>query len=522
MSKRFPRNGKMTAAPVRIILPPAKDALPPHSLEDERGVLGCVLMAGEQIDQLECDELLGQLRPRLFYDLRHRTLFEQMAQMRMGDAKHAITTACVLQFLKAEKKMDEAGGQLYVATIVDQTPSVANFASFLGVLKDKFNRRWASTKSEEIRTLVNTPDFSLTEVRERLAEIYDTTATSGQAMIEVITPKEARAFVPDVSDYLIGNGLVSQEMFITIGGEPGCGKSRLATTLAVALARGNGTWQGYPVRAKAHTLILQTENKGSRLKEEFDAVPDKFDDCIKVSKNLPHGLAFAHADFRRELLRLHEKWPFQLLVVDPWNDVCSDEGQADYKESLLNIQQCFRGRKMPAVAIVAHLRKARNDSSGRRKAGRELLHELSGSLALGSTSRTVFAVQPASYSMDDDRIVFEVAKANDADPAWLAEFGTRSAWHRKNGAFESCADFDWEEWQNPSGGRGEERRALDAGKIREAFGGEKFLSKSGLAKRCEEKFEVGYSTVMKAISKGPGGYLANLFTVSKEGWLELK
>ena len=268
----------------------------------------------------------------------------------------------------------------------------------------------------------------------------------------------------------------------------------------MALARGDSTWQGYPVRSKGRTLILQTENKGTRLKEEFEAVPVELDDWIRVSRSLPHGLAFNHPDFRRELTRLFEKWPFELLGVDPWNDVCSEEGQGDYSEALLNIQRCFHGKKMPAVAIVAHLRKPRADASGRRKTGRELLHELSGSLKLGSTSRTVFTVQPASPSMDDDRIVFEVAKANDANPAWLKEHGTRSAWHRRNGAFESCANFDWEEWQNP-GVNNTEKRAISLAMIQDVFRAERRpgLKSGELVKALAEMFDVGESTVWRAI-----------------------
>ena len=143
-----------------------------------------------------------------------------------------------------------------------------------------------------------------------------------------------------------------------------------------------------------------------------------------------------------------------------------------------------------------------------RKSGRELLHELSGSLKLGSKSRTVFAVQPASYSMDDDRIVFEVAKANDADPAWLSEHGTRSAWHRKNGAFERCAEFDWEEWMNP-GAPNSEKRAVTLEMVASIYAdtGRPGMKKSELARAVAEKFDVGESTVMRAIQDG-SGYLA--------------
>ena len=511
---------KSTKKKLVFVPPKQPDAAPPHALEAERGALGCIFLAANDVKSItECDAMLMQLRPKHFYDVRNRTVFEELTKMRI--ANHSVEMNCVIHWLKKEKKLDtDCGGLLYISALTEATPSPFAFPEYLRILQDYSHRRFLLQKGEEFKALAAAETISIEDTKERLAELFDAaTKATNTALIEVITPKEARGYKADATDFLIGQGLISQETFVTIGGEPGCGKSRLATTAAVAGARGFGTWQGYPVRCKFNTLILQTENKGNRLKEEFDAVPAEYDECIRVSKNLPHGLAFGNPDFRRELQRLHEKWPFQMLVIDPWNDACADEGQSDFKETLLNIQSCFRGRKMPAVVIVAHLRKPRTDSSGRRKSGRELLHELSGSLALGSTSRTVFAVQPASYAMDDDRIVFEVAKANDADPKWLAEHGTRSAWHRKNGAFESCKAFDWENWMNPATNN-QERQAITLEMLKEAFGNRKGMKRSELVKTISTNHDVGESTVWRAINKE--GYLHKYLTEATAGIVGLK
>lgn len=486
---------------------PAVDPQLNHSIESEQGALGCVIMAGDDISQSEVDELLNQLKPSHFYDVRHAQIHEAARALRASN--HAVTTITLMEWLKGRKLLEGIGGVSYLATLIDSIPSVMNFGYYLDVLKEKAHRRWFAKKGDELKAMAGADVVSLEDSRARLTELLEATeSVTTRTLIEIITPAEARAFVADPADYLVGAGLIARDQFVTIGGEPGCGKSRLATTLAVGLARGSGTWQGYPVRSQGRTLILQTENKGNRLKEEFEAVPAQFDDWIRISKTLPNGLAFAQADFRRELSRIFDKWPFELLVIDPWNDVVSDEGQNDYSDALLNIEACFRGRKMPGVVIVAHLRKPRADASGRRKSGRELLHELSGSLKLGSKSRTVFAVQPATASMDDDRIVFEVAKANDADPDWLKEHGTRSAWHRKNGAFESCREFDWDEWMHP-GAPNSEKRSVSMDMVREVFTAARRQGmKAGeLVRAIAQRFDVGESTVWRAIKEG-SGYLS--------------
>jgi hypothetical protein len=336
-------------------------------------------------------------------------------------------------------------------------------------------------------------------------------------IIDIITPKTAREFEPDPNDLLVGDGLISCGNIVTIGGEPGCGKSRLLTTLAVAGARGTNRWQNYPLRCQFRTLILQTENTGERLKEEFSAVPPEYDDFIRVSRSMANGMAFDSIEFRRELRRFFDAWPFQVMGIDPWNDVSFDEGQKDFKQALLNIRNVFHGEKCPAIIIVAHLRKRGRDEGQRRKTGRELMHELSGSLALGSESRTIFAVQPATPNMSDDRIVFEIAKANNCHPDWLKEHGTRSAWHRRDGAFVAVEKFDWNEWENPGD---TDRRKITDDQIRQIFDGEPELKAAGIAKKAKTMFGIGESTVFRAI--GEDGYLRSLLTRTGTGKLKLK
>ena len=54
------------------------DDLPPHSLEAEQGVLGCCLLSpGDCLD--EAREALPDATA--FYDLRHRTIFEQLTAL---------------------------------------------------------------------------------------------------------------------------------------------------------------------------------------------------------------------------------------------------------------------------------------------------------------------------------------------------------------------------------------------------------------------------------------------------------
>lgn len=470
--------------------------------------------------QQEQDALLKQLSSSLFYDVRYAQIFAAMITVRMEN--HALNAITLHQWLKDKKKLENAGGTSEITTLHDAAASVFSFPTHLATLKDKALRRWTLQRTVRLNELAQSENLTVQMLQDEFAEIHERSEQIGNVsmpFIRVITPKKARDFVADPADSMVGEGLIDRGMIITIGGKPGIGKSRLLTTLAVAGARGNGNWMGYPVRCQWRTLLLQTENSGKRLSNEYSCVPEKFDSHILVSDLLSYGLAFDRPEFRRELRAIYERWPFTMLGIDPWNDVTSEEGQSDYKQSLQNIKACFFGLPVrPAIVIIAHLRKAGRDSNGKPKSGREILDELSGSLALGSESRTVFSVQQVTPSMDDPRIVFDVAKANDCEPEWLKEFGTRSAWNRANAAFEKT-EVDWETYDNPGKPN---NRAITPEMLFEVFGSETVLSRATIVKRMMEKFGAKDSSVYAALPGGTRSYLDDVAEVTKENWIKLK
>ena len=89
--------------------PSRVDRLPPHSIEAEQGVLGCVLLSPH--DCLgQCVEKLKQ-GPEMLYDLRHRAVYEVLLEM--WDKKSAIDLITLQQTLKDRQQLDGVGGLAY-------------------------------------------------------------------------------------------------------------------------------------------------------------------------------------------------------------------------------------------------------------------------------------------------------------------------------------------------------------------------------------------------------------------------
>src|SRR6478752_9359447 len=74
-SKR-PRRPRVSAG---LPAPQAIDRLPPHSIEAEQGVLGCVLLSPNDCLGI-CIEKFRR-GSEVFYDMRHQALFDTLAEM---------------------------------------------------------------------------------------------------------------------------------------------------------------------------------------------------------------------------------------------------------------------------------------------------------------------------------------------------------------------------------------------------------------------------------------------------------
>jgi replicative DNA helicase len=116
--------------------PPAPgsiDRLPPHSLPAEQGVLGCILISPTDCTGVCVEKLKGGAES--FYDLRHRTLYENLVEM--YDGKQPVDLITVQQRLKDAGMLESVGGITYLSGLMDAVPSAANLEYYLGIVREK-------------------------------------------------------------------------------------------------------------------------------------------------------------------------------------------------------------------------------------------------------------------------------------------------------------------------------------------------------------------------------------------------
>lgn len=110
------------------------DELPPHSLEAEAGVLGCIFLAPHECLP-KARAAFGAIQP--FYDLKHAKIFEVLGHM--FDAGLAIDTITFHQRLKdlGNDSERDTGGIAYWAGLPETVPSAANLSDYLKIVREK-------------------------------------------------------------------------------------------------------------------------------------------------------------------------------------------------------------------------------------------------------------------------------------------------------------------------------------------------------------------------------------------------
>ena len=123
------------------------DRLPPHSIEAEKGVLGCILLSpNEGIGYCLEKYKSGS---EVFYDLRHRSIFELLVVM--YDKKEPIDLITLGQKLRDLNQLEGVGGLVYLSALMDAVPSAANLAYYFDIIREKYVlRRMLATCTEVI------------------------------------------------------------------------------------------------------------------------------------------------------------------------------------------------------------------------------------------------------------------------------------------------------------------------------------------------------------------------------------
>lgn len=255
------------------------DRLPPHAIEAEQGVLGCVLLSpneclGECIEKLKAG-------PEAFYDLRHRTLFETLVEM--YEQKAGIDIITVQQRLKDRQQLDGIGGLAYLSSLPDAVPSAANLQYYLDIVRDKYLLRKLLSTCSDIASRIYDHEGEveklMDEVESEILRISESSVGAASSTIKDLVNKAISKIeeyhqnqgmltglstgFPDMDK--MTTGLHGGEM-IVIAARPSMGKTSLAMNIAESVALDQKIPVGvFSLEMTAESLVLRMLCSRSRV-----------------------------------------------------------------------------------------------------------------------------------------------------------------------------------------------------------------------------------------------------------------
>ena len=270
-------------------------------------------------------------------------------------------------------------------------------------------------------------------------------------MPKFYSPSCLAAYEPPENVNLVGESHLQRGGTAVLGGAAGVGKSFAVTNLAVAGVTGE-EWFGLKVHEQFKTLMIQGENSLSRLKEEFAPYDTALlDDWIRVSESY---IDFSSSGYMASVGKEIKSFDPDCIILDPWNHIVTLDNIESCTKAIKQIETLRKfGSKERLILIVAHTRKPKPDN---KPSGRDLLHEISGSLKLGSYARAAFVMESIKDDNEKSSIRFTCCKNNNG------ALGAPTVWNFDKGRFTKESDV-------PAVGSSKKRKGITKEQLKQAL-----------------------------------------------------
>ncbi len=240
---------------------------PPHSAEAEQSIIG-----GLMLDNQAWDKVNLKVCEADFYRTEHRILYRAIIALAKKNQPFDVVT--LLDTLKSNNDLDDAGGEAYLFELANNTPSVANVTAYADIVREKSVQRQLISIASEIADSAYNPagrevpellDFAESKV---FAIAEQTAADGGPEIIKSILVRAVEkidalyhsgesitGLATGLSDLdELTSGLQPSDLVI-VAGRPSMGKTTLVMNIAEHAA----------IKACKPVLVFSMEMPGDSL-----------------------------------------------------------------------------------------------------------------------------------------------------------------------------------------------------------------------------------------------------------------
>ena len=247
----------------------------PYNLEAEQAILGCVLIDNEIIVSLS-----DEMKVQDFYDRRHQIIFTAMLNVYRNQMEIDFTT--LIAELQIKNQLVEAGGAVYLSSLIDTVYTTANIADYIQIVQDaalKRNVIAAATSIAEAGYNANYDSAGYIDYAERLlSDLAKRRRTEGFTPIDTV--------IENVKNIMLANrardgeitGLstgfekldemtlgLQKDNLIILAARPAMGKSAFAMNIAINAAVNNVRETGEPISVALFSLEMSQEQIVQRM-----------------------------------------------------------------------------------------------------------------------------------------------------------------------------------------------------------------------------------------------------------------
>ncbi|MCL2374630.1 MAG: replicative DNA helicase [Treponema sp.] len=363
-----------------------KNRIPPHNDDAERAVIGAML-----IDETAITTAQQYLKPDDFYSLRHRKIFEAALNLFTNGIRPDLLTLSAE--LERRGKLDESGGNDYIASLTHAVPSSANTEYYAHIVQNHSLRRSLIQFSGEAgsRAYDETvePKFLLEEAQQKLFYISDPR--------RIFRYKKAETLIGPVFSYLDGvyknkaeytgittgfreldkmtSGFQPAEL-IVIGARPGMGKTAIALSMAANISvRQSIPAAFFSLEMSDQALMMrlmssESEVDSQKLKTGFFTQTERAN--IFAGAELLYGaplfivdapnMTILNIQAMARMLRVQEK--IEIVFIDYIGLIASDNKMLPRWELISEVSRSLKGLAreldIPVVALSQLRREAEN------------------------------------------------------------------------------------------------------------------------------------------------------------------
>ncbi len=307
--------------------------MPPHSLEAERALIGCMIVDAECVP-----EVLHLCRPSDFYSINHETVMRAIAAL--SDSGTPIDKVSLVSHLQQAGQLDRIGGVEFFSSLWDSIPSVASVVYYAKIVAEKAALRRLIAAGHRIVQVAfdceGDPERALPEALEALM----TEDSSGgvnehlapakrlfQAYDRAVNPEHApRVTSPwPTLNFKLGGFYPGQ--MIVWAGAPKAGKTNAALTLCDHVARTHGQVVYFAIEMDVDELterqlamqsgVSVNRQRSSRLSnDEKDRLFDAVEECKSIPFEAVRQKIRSIGAMRRVLRSFERVAPIKAIVVD--------------------------------------------------------------------------------------------------------------------------------------------------------------------------------------------------------------